>query len=89
MTLVLRLFLRRLIDNDVISPSADRHESLALLCALVVSFAVFVSFLISFSSRKAWTYQAPCFRQGLTLRHRPSHVSDSPLLSFTSRVALA
>jgi len=45
--LVLRLFLRRLIDNDVISPHADRHESLAVLCALVVSLAVFVTFLIS------------------------------------------
>lgn len=45
--LVLRLFLRRLVDNDVISPHADRHESLAVLCALVVSFAVFVTFLIT------------------------------------------
>lgn len=55
MTLVLRLFLRRLIDNDVISPNADRHESLALLCALVVSFAVFVSFLISWEYLAAFT----------------------------------
>jgi hypothetical protein len=45
--LVLRLFLRRLIDNDVISPHADRHESLAVLCALVVSLAVFVTFFLS------------------------------------------
>jgi hypothetical protein len=45
--LVTHLFLRRLIDNDVISPHADRHESLAVLCALVVSLAVFVTFLIS------------------------------------------
>jgi hypothetical protein len=45
--LVLRLFLRRLIDNDRISPHADRHESLAVLCALVVSLAVFVTFFIS------------------------------------------
>jgi hypothetical protein len=44
---VLRLFLRRLIDNDVISPRADRHESLAVLCALVVSLAVFVTFFVS------------------------------------------
>jgi hypothetical protein len=52
MTLVLRLFLRRLIDNDLISPNADRHESLAVLFALVVSFAVFVTFLIT------WGYLA-------------------------------
>jgi hypothetical protein len=45
--LVLRLFLRRLIDNDVVSPHADRHESLAVLCALVASLAVFVTFFIS------------------------------------------
>ena len=45
--LVTRLFLRRLIDNDVISPHADRHESLAVLCALVVSLAVFVTFFVS------------------------------------------
>ena len=45
--LVTRLFLRRLIDNDVISPNADRHESLAVLCALVVSLAVFVTFFVS------------------------------------------
>jgi hypothetical protein len=45
--LVLRLFLRRLIDNDVVSPHADRHESLAVLGALVVSLAVFVTFFIS------------------------------------------
>src|SRR5262245_43014890 len=45
--LVLRLFLRRLIDNDVMSPHADRHDSLAVLCALVVSLGVFVTFFIS------------------------------------------
>src|SRR4029078_6709895 len=44
---VLGLFLRRLIDNDVISPHADRHESLAVLGALVVTLAVFVTFFIS------------------------------------------
>jgi hypothetical protein len=44
---MLRLFLRRLIDNDVISPHADRHESLAVLGALVFSLAVFVTFFVS------------------------------------------
>jgi hypothetical protein len=41
------VFLRRLIDNDAISPHADRHESLAVLGAVVVSFSVFVTFLVS------------------------------------------
>ena len=45
--LLMRVFLRRLIDNDLISPHADRHESLAVLCAMVVSVAVFVTFFVS------------------------------------------
>jgi hypothetical protein len=45
--LVTRVFLRRLIDNDLISPHADRHESLAVVYALTVSLAVFVTFFIS------------------------------------------
>lgn len=44
---VTRLFLRRLIDNDLISPHADRHESLAVLYALVLSVAVFATFFLS------------------------------------------
>jgi len=45
--LLTHLFLRRLVDNDIISPRADRHESLAVLYALVVSLAVFVTFFLS------------------------------------------
>jgi hypothetical protein len=41
----MRLFVRRLIDNDVISPQADRHEPLAVLFGLLVSLGVFVTFL--------------------------------------------
>ncbi len=42
-----RLFLRRLMDNDLISPHADRHESLVVTYAVVQSVAVFVTFFIS------------------------------------------
>jgi hypothetical protein len=45
--LLTRLFLRRLIDNDLISPRADRHESLALLYALILSLGVFATFFLS------------------------------------------
>jgi hypothetical protein len=45
--LMTRLFLRRLIDNDLISPRADRHESLALVYALVLSVGVFATFFLS------------------------------------------
>jgi hypothetical protein len=42
--LLTRLFVRRLVDNDVISPHADRHEPLAVLYGLLVSLAVFATF---------------------------------------------
>jgi hypothetical protein len=45
--LVTGLFLRRFVDNDLLSPHADRHESLAVLYACVVSLAVFVTFFLS------------------------------------------
>jgi hypothetical protein len=45
--LVTRVFVRRLLDNDLLSPHADRHESLAVLYGLVVSLAVFATFLLS------------------------------------------
>lgn len=45
--LLIRHFLRRLLDNDLISPHTDRHESLAVLLAMVVSLAVFVTFYVS------------------------------------------
>src|SRR5438067_5219679 len=47
--LVTRLFLRRLVDNVVISPHADRHESLAVPFGVVVSVPIFVTFLWSTS----------------------------------------
>jgi len=45
--LMTRLFVRRLIENDLISPNADRQESLALTYAAVLSFGVFVTFFVS------------------------------------------
>src|ERR1051325_1296972 len=45
--LLTRHFLRRLIDNDLISPNADSHESLALLCSALVTVALFLCFFIT------------------------------------------
>jgi len=45
--LVTRVFLRRMVDNDLVSPHADRHESLAVLYAIVISVAVFATFFMS------------------------------------------
>jgi hypothetical protein len=45
--LVTRLFLRRLVENDLIASHTDRHETLAVLCAIVLSVPIFVTFFIS------------------------------------------
>ncbi|HEX3704312.1 MAG TPA: hypothetical protein VHU82_13350 [Vicinamibacterales bacterium] len=45
--LVTGLFLRRLLDNDLVSPHTDRRESLALMYASVLSLALIVTFLLS------------------------------------------
>jgi hypothetical protein len=45
--LLTRLFVRRLLDNDLISPHADRHDSLGVMSAVVLSLAVFVTFFVA------------------------------------------
>jgi hypothetical protein len=45
--LLTRLFIRRLLDNDLISPHADRHDSLATTSAVVLSLALFVTFFVA------------------------------------------
>ena len=47
--LLTQLFLRRFVENDLISPHTDRHESLAVLLAVVVSVSVFATFFLSTS----------------------------------------
>jgi hypothetical protein len=46
--LLIRHFLRRFLDNDLISPDADRHETLATVCAVLISLPLFVTVLLSF-----------------------------------------
>src|SRR5687767_5248406 len=41
--LLTRHFLRRFLDNDLISPHVDLHENTTLVCAAIVSTSVFVS----------------------------------------------
>src|SRR5580700_11022566 len=45
--LLTRLVVRRLIENDLISPHTDRHEAVAVLFAAIASIAVFATFLLS------------------------------------------
>src|SRR5688572_164164 len=41
--LLTRHFLRRFLDNDLISPHVDLHENTTLACAAIVSTSLFLS----------------------------------------------
>src|SRR5687767_4724980 len=41
--LLTRHFLRRFLDNDLISPHIDLHENTTLICAAIVSTSLFFS----------------------------------------------
>jgi hypothetical protein len=45
--LLARLFLRRFLENDLISPDADRLETLALAWAALITSSVFVTIFLS------------------------------------------
>lgn len=45
--LLTRHFLRRLLDNDLISPNADRHETLVVGATLLISGGLFIAVLIT------------------------------------------
>src|SRR5215213_3631537 len=46
--LLTRHFLRRFLENDLISPDADRLQLLAVVGAGLISFTLFVSTFLSF-----------------------------------------
>jgi hypothetical protein len=45
--LLARHFFRRFIENDLISPDADRHQTLAVMTACIISFGIVVTMLIA------------------------------------------
>lgn len=45
--LLTRHFLQRFLENDLISPDADRHETLAVICAALISASLFVTVLLA------------------------------------------
>src|SRR5690349_11954860 len=59
--LLVRHFLRRLLENDLISPDADRHEVLGVACAALITAGlvgtVFISVKYQFSPLQlpGWT----------------------------------
>ena len=42
-----RLFLRRFVENDLVSPDADRAQVLAQVGAAIITGALFVTMLLS------------------------------------------
>jgi hypothetical protein len=54
-----RHFLRRFVDNDLISANADRHEVLSLAGAVLVSVGVFVTLALSFRYMVVQMFQSP------------------------------
>jgi hypothetical protein len=47
MRLLTRHFLRRFMENDLIAPGSDRHETVALGLAVLISISVFLSFFLT------------------------------------------
>jgi hypothetical protein len=45
--LLTRHFFRRFIENDLISPDSDRHQTLAVVSACIVSFVLVVTMLLA------------------------------------------
>src|SRR5918994_5193909 len=45
--LLTRHFLRRFLDNDLISPHVDLHENVVVILAGIVSTAIFLTFGLS------------------------------------------
>ena len=46
-SLLTRHFLQRFLENDLISPDADRHDALAVVAALLIALPLFVTALLS------------------------------------------
>jgi len=55
--LLVRHFLRRFLDNDLISPNADRHVAIVTAVAALIAPALFVTVLLSFKYQ--YTFNPP------------------------------
>src|SRR5437773_12275395 len=45
--LLVRHFLQRFLDHDLISPHADRREALTLTCAILIVSSLFLAFFLA------------------------------------------
>lgn len=77
--LLVRHFLRRFLDNDLVSPNADSHASLALLLALLVVPNLLGSMLLVFRYGNVWI--TPCQTMLLGLNDKLAFLSTSMILT--------
>ena len=66
--LLVRHFLRRFLDNDLISPNADRHVAIVTAVAALIAPALFVTVLLSFKYQ--YTFNPPGVTSNSFLRPR-------------------
>lgn len=55
-------FVRRFLDNDLMSPDADRHEMLATISAVLIGGGLFITLLMSLKFLLQ-VFQSPARRQ--------------------------
>src|SRR4051794_28827280 len=83
--LLVRHFLNRFLDNDLISPHAARQQVISVACGAVATMTLFITILIAFK------YQAPFVPPGVAA---VSSLDDKFLyfacsIIFTSLLAVA
>ena len=84
--LLVRHFLNRFLDNDLVSPDADRHDTLAVVASILISLSLFLTVLL------VWKYLEPFPSPGRTalkaLPDRFFYISCSMLVMALAALAV-
>jgi hypothetical protein len=83
--LLVRHFLRRFLENDLISPHADRHDMLATIAAGVLTSGLFVTVLLSLKYQ--FMLQPPGHTSVFALDDRFLYISCSMILMALAAVS--
>src|SRR5258708_27930044 len=84
--LLTRLFLQRFVDNDLIARAADRHQTLAVVCAAVVTSGLFVTVFLSMKFLFQ-PFESPGHTAIVALEDRVFYVAYSMILMALLAVA--
>src|SRR5258708_4375912 len=84
--LLTRLFLQRFVDNDLISPDADRHQTLAVVCSALVTSGLFVTVFLSLKFLFQ-PFESPGHTAIVALEDRVFYVAYSMILMALLAVA--